>query len=216
MRPVGRTSMGRAVAAVTSSPFGIGPGRFHYADEAQDVDTVYLGTFRSEIVHDVGGYDERELQWAAEDQELSFRLRRAGRRIHLDPSIRSAYFPRQNLSDLWCQYFNYGMCKASTLKKHQTLPYLRPLVPAAMVAGTAVYLTAVAVSRRPLWSLIPFLGYGAGAGLVAYRLSDEPGVAPHRAFGAIAICHWSYGFGFWAGVGRMLRGRSFDTRPGGN
>ena len=134
MRPVGTTSFGRAVAAVTSSPLGVGPGRFHYADEAGDVETVYLGTFDRRIVDEVGGYDETDLQWAAEDQELNYRLRLAGRRIHLDPSIRSWYFPRETPAALWRQYANYGMCKASTLKKHRTLPYWRPLAPALMVA----------------------------------------------------------------------------------
>ena len=32
---------------------------------------------------------------------------------------------------------------------------------------------------------------------------------------ALAICHWSYGLGFWAGIGRILRGKPFDTRPRG-
>ncbi len=135
MRAVGTTNFGRAVAAVTSSPFGVGPGRFHYATEATDVETVYLGVFDRRIVEEVGGYDETDLQWAAEDQELAYRLRRAGRRIRVDPSIRSWYFPRQTPEALWRQYVNYGMCKASTLAKHRTLPYWRPLAPAIMVAG---------------------------------------------------------------------------------
>jgi glycosyltransferase involved in cell wall biosynthesis len=71
MRPVGTTAFGRAVARVTASPFGVGPGRFHYATEAQDVETVYLGTFDKEIVDEVGGFDDTELQWAAEDAELT-------------------------------------------------------------------------------------------------------------------------------------------------
>lgn len=47
MRPVGLTSFGRAVAAVTSSKIGVGPGRFHYAEVAQDVETVDPGNIRS-------------------------------------------------------------------------------------------------------------------------------------------------------------------------
>ena len=95
MRPVGTTAFGRAVAAVTSSPLGVGPGRFHYAEEAQDVETVYLGTYRRTALHEVGGCDETALQWAAEDQELNFRLRLTGGRIRLDPSIRSCVLPPQ-------------------------------------------------------------------------------------------------------------------------
>jgi glycosyltransferase involved in cell wall biosynthesis len=215
MVPVGANVFGRAVAAVTSSPFGIGPGRFHYATETTDVETVYLGTFDRRIVFEVGGYDEVELQWAAEDQELAFRLRRAGRRIHLDPAIRSWYVPRDSAKALWRQYSNYGMCKASTLRKHRTLPYWRPLVPAAMVAAAASWTLLFAARDRWLVALAPMIGYGVGAGAVAMRIGDQPGVAPHRAFLALSVCHWGYGLGFWRGVGRILTNRPFDHRPKG-
>lgn len=219
MRPVGQTSFGRAVATVTSSPFGVGPGRFHYVDggaeQAEDVDTVYLGTFHREIVEEVGGYDTEELQWAAEDQELNYRLRKSGRRIRLDPRIKSWYFPRQDPPALRRQYFNYGVCKASTLKKHRTLPYWRPLVPAAMVAGSLATTALGVALRKPVLAVAPYVGYAAGASAVGYQLSDDPGVAPHRATAALALCHWSYGFGFWSGIGRILRGKPFDTRPVG-
>jgi len=213
MRPVGTTSFGRAVAAVTSSPFGVGPGRFHYSTTAEDVDTVYLGTFRKSIVFDVGGYDEVDLQWAAEDQELNHRLRGAGRRIRLDPRIRSWYFPRSSSRALWRQYFNYGVCKASTLNKHRTLPHWRPLVPAAMVAASTVAIAGGVALRRPLVALAPLVAYSTGTAAVAYKLSDNPGVAPHRAALALGTCHWAYGLGFWSGVGRIVRRKPFDSRP---
>ena len=213
MRPMGTTAFGRAVARVTSSPFGVGPGRFHYATEPQDVDTVYLGTFDKAIVREVGGYDEVELQWAAEDAELNYRLRRNGRRIRLDPRIRSAYFPRETPRSLARQYFNYGLCKASTLRKHRTLPYWRPLAPALMVAGVAAWTVAAAVGGRRVLVILPAIGYAGAAGVLGYRLADDPGVAPHRAAGALAICHWSYGAGFWAGIVRIVRGKPFDSRP---
>lgn len=213
MRAVGLTTFGRAVAAVTSSPFGIGPGRFHYGTVAQDVDTVYLGTFDRRHVWEVGGYDEVRLQWAAEDQELNYRLRRAGHRIRLEPSIRSWYFPRQDPRGLARQYFNYGMCKASTLKKHGNLPAWRPLAPAGLVAATLAWSLASLLARRPRASAVPAAAYLCGAAAVAGRLGRDPGVAPHRALGALAVCHWAYGLGFWSGVGRIVRGRPFDSRP---
>ncbi len=213
MRPVGRTAFGRAVAAVTTSPVGIGNGRFHYAEEAQDVETVYLGTYRKSAVEAVDGWDETELQWAAEDQELHYRLRLEGRRIRLDPGIRSSYFPRQTPSALWRQYVNYGLCKASTLKKHRTLPYWRPLAPAALLAGTAAAVAVGVATRRPAVAVAPVVAWSGLAGVAAARMGEDQGVAPHRAFAALAICHWGYGLGFWRGIGRILSGRSFDTRP---
>jgi glycosyltransferase involved in cell wall biosynthesis len=216
MVPVGRTAFGRAVAAVTTSPFGVGPGRFHYSEEATDVETVYLGTFDRRIVEEVGGYDAHEIQWAAEDQELAFRLRKAGRRVRLDPTIRSWYFPRESPRELWRQYANYGMCKASTLKKHRQLPYLRPLAPAALVAIVTATSVGGATRRRWIIAGTPLLAYLAGAGAVAGRLSRDPGVAPHRAFMALSICHWAYGLGFWRGIGRILANRPFDSLPKGS
>jgi GT2 family glycosyltransferase len=216
MRPVGTTTFGRAIAAVTSSPFGVGPGRFHYADRAQEVETVYLGVFRRDTAVAVGGFDEQELQWAAEDQELNYRIRKAGGQIWLDPSIRSVYFPRETPRALWRQYVNYGVCKASTLNKHGTLPYWRPLVPAAMVAGAAVLAGVGVVARRPLVAVAPQVTYMVGATAVAIRLSRSRGVATQRALGALAICHWGYGLGFWWGIGRIVTGRPFDTRPRGH
>ena len=205
MVPVGRNSFGRAVAAVTSSPVGVGPGRFHYATEEQDVETVYLGAFDRRIVADVGGYDAEHIQWAAEDQELNFRLRRAGRRIRLVPAIRSQYFPRDTPKALWRQYFNYGMCKASTLAKHRTLPYWRPLAPAILVAGLAGSLIT--------GHLLPTVAYGVGSGVVTARLVHGAGAATHHRVLVVWICHVAYGLGFWAGVGRILRGVPFDVRP---
>ena len=213
MRPIGVTQFGRAVAAVTSSPFGVGPGRFHYSEVAQDVDTVYLGAYRRATVQDVGGYDDEKLQWAAEDQELNYRIRRAGGRIVLDPSIRSSYFPRQDLRSLLRQYHNYGLCKASTLAKHKTLPYWRPVAPGAMVGGMAIWASWFGLHRRPAVAAGPLFAYTAGAGVLALRMSKGPGLAPHRLLAALAICHWGYGAGLWRGVGRIVTGRPFDQRP---
>jgi glycosyltransferase involved in cell wall biosynthesis len=212
MRPVATTSFGRAVAAVTSSPFGVGPGRFHYSEEVSDVDTVYLGCFRRSTLEGLGGYDEDRLQWGAEDHELNFRLRQAGGRIVLDPSIRSWYFVRETPRRLARQYFNYGIGKASTLAKHGGLPTWRPLAPAALVATSAVL---GVVGRGRLRVAVPVLHTFACVG-VALKLSKDPDVDPRRALVAIQTCHWAYGAGFWVGVARLFRDRPFESRPRGH
>ena len=212
MRAVGTTNFGRAVAAATSSPFGVGPGRFHYSRRREEVDTVYLGCWKRATLVEFGGYDESRLQWAAEDQELNFRLRRAGKTIVLDPDIRSWYFPRDNVRSLWRQYANYGVAKASTLAKHRSLPTWRPLAPAALVGAS---LLAFLLGRGPARFAIPAV-HAAAAATVAGRAARDPGVAPHRAFMAIEVCHWSYGVGFWAGVARIVRRRSFVNAPKGH
>lgn len=215
MRPIGTNPFGRAVAAVTTSPLGVGPGRFHYSEVLEEVETVYLGIFDKAFVLAVGGYDETNLQWAAEDQELNFRIRKAGGRIVLDPRIRSTYFPRNTPRALARQYHNYGMCKASTLKKHRILPYWRPLAPALLVLMSIVWVV-LSVLVGCVWvAPLPFAAYVLAATLVGIRMSTERGVTPHRVAIALSICHWCYGVGFWRGIGRIVTRREFDSRPKG-
>jgi len=213
MRPAGTTPFGKAVAAVTTSPLGVGPGRFHYSEKLEEVETVYLGIFDKAFVQKVGGYDETTLQWAAEDQELNFRIRKAGGRIILDPRIRSTYFPRSTPKALARQYHNYGMCKASTLKKHRTLPYWRPLAPALMVLVVFVWVIG-SIGLGAIWMTpVPFLLYTVAALVIGDRMRRESGVSRCRIALALAICHWCYGFGFWRGVGRIVINRKFDSKP---
>lgn len=213
MVPVGANALGRAVAAVTTSPLGVGPGVFHYARERSEVDTVFLGCWWRETLVEIDGWDDEHLQWAAEDHELNFRLRRQGGRILVDPAIESRYFPRDTWRSLARQYANYGTGKVSTLAKHRALPTWRPLAPATLVAGSAGAVVAGVVARRPGMALAPFVVYGAGALVAGLSVSKEPGVAAPRAVGVLAVCHWSYGYGFWRGVARVLLRQGFDARP---
>jgi len=215
MRPIGTNPFGRAVAAVTTSPLGVGPGRFHYSEVLEEVETVYLGIFDKAFVLAVGGYDETNLQWAAEDQELNFRIRKAGGRIVLDPRIRSTYFPRNTPRALARQYHNYGMCKASTLKKHRILPYWRPLAPALLVLMSIVWVVLSVLVGCAWVAPLPFAAYILAATLIGIRMSTERGVTPHRVAIALSICHWCYGVGFSRGIGRIVTRREFDSRPRG-
>jgi cellulose synthase/poly-beta-1,6-N-acetylglucosamine synthase-like glycosyltransferase len=212
MRPAGTTRFGHAVAAVTSSKIGMGGGAFHWTTERRDVDTVFLGCYRTHTLRDLGGWDESNLQWAAEDHELNFRLTQRGGRIVCDPSIVSSYCPRETPAGLWRQYFNYGVGKVSTLRKHRSLPTSRPLAPAALVGALAGGAVVAAVTRRPV-AAAPALVYTGAASVAAARLARTSRSDTARCLAALAICHIAYGAGFWSGVGRVARGRPFDRLP---
>lgn len=213
MRPKGTTPFGEAVAVVTSSPLGVGPGKFHYATELQEVETVYLGIFRKDEVNKVGGYDEVNLQWAAEDQELNYRIRKNGGRIILDPEIHSVYFPRSTPKALAKQYFNYGLCKASTWKKHRTLPYWRPLAPFLLVNFLSLSLLLGVLLRSVLIAFAPAVLYCAG--IIASALFVKRGnVNIKSVIVAFLTCHVSYGFGLTKGILKIVARKDFDNKPG--
>ncbi len=204
MRPEGETPFGEAVALATTTPIGVGPGRFHYSEEEEWVDTVFLGSFRRSDILALGGYDDRRIRPAGEDHELNFRITKSGGKILLDPTIRSVYHPRSTASSLWKQYHNYGQGKVSTLRLHHALPTWRPIAPTLFVVGLLL---------GPLWwqfdpTRVAYIGaliaYSALIALTALVKSRfRPGLAV-RTIAAIVIMHLSYGLGVLRGLGKIL------------
>jgi len=212
MVPVGDSSFGRGVAAATTSPLGVGPGKFHYSAERCEVDTVFLGCWWRERLFDLGLFDETNLQWGAEDHELNLRLRARGGRIVLDPSIVSHYFPRPDPRGLARQYYNYGLAKTSTLKKHHRLPTWRPLPALALVVTSA----AALLFGRGWWRLAPPAAHGVAVGVASARISATRSEPVRMTAAAMWITHWCFGCGLISGLWRIVRGKPFDSRPRGH
>jgi GT2 family glycosyltransferase len=201
MHPVGTSTFGRAVAAVTSSALGM-PGRFHYATTRIDTDHVYLGMWKRSTLVEVGGFDTQHFPFWGEDFELSYRIRRGGGRVVCDPAVRSDYTPRQTPTGLWRQYRHYGLAKASSIETHRALPSWRPVAPAALVALTIIGLLTGRTWRQRL--ALPAL-HALGCGVVAHRVSRQESSDVLRSALVQEICHWSFGLGFWGGIVRLVR-----------
>jgi glycosyltransferase involved in cell wall biosynthesis len=198
MSPVGRSDFGRAVASAMESPLTMGPGRFHHALDREEVDTVYLGAFRREQFEDLGGFRPFP-SGSSEDADFYFRWRRRGGRVYVDPSIVSAYSPRDRPSDLWRQYFRYGMGKAEMLWRNGSFPSWRPLAPLALVLGV-VLLGVVGVVTGTWWPLLVLVGLWLLLLIWVALRADQP--APGVVLAA-GIMHLAYGLGeIWG----LLRG----------
>lgn len=202
MRPKGLTKFGEAVALATTTPIGVGPGRFHYSEEREFVDTVYLGAFRRSDIVGVGGYDERSL-WS-EDHELALRLTDVGGKILLDPQIRSTYFPRSSVRRLSRQYRRYGIGKTTTLRKHGKLPTWRPIAPTVLVAILAIAVVGLLFPPTRLLAAVVIGGYFVGIGVAAAVVARGRPAMTWRVFVAFATMHLSYGVGFWWGLVRPI------------
>ncbi len=202
MTAVGGGVLGDAVARVTSSRFGVG-SYFHFGTEECEVDTVYLGMWPRDVFARIGLFDEELVR--NQDDELNYRLRKAGGRIVLNPAIQSRYQNRQSFRHLAKQYFQYGMYKVRVLQKHPRQMSWRHFVPPLFVLGLA----AMAV-LAPFYTPAAVLG-GAGAvaylvaiGLLAANLSARDGFrAWAAAWAGFAIVHFSWGAGFLIGIVRF-------------
>jgi GT2 family glycosyltransferase len=208
IRPRGQGWMARAIARAASHPLGAGDARYRIQGAPGEVDTVPFGAFRREWIERVGPFDESLL--TNEDYEFNYRLRKAGGKVWFDPTIRSTYFARTTLSELWSQYARYGYWKARMLVRHPGSLRWRQALPPVFVALTVVGLGASLWWPPARWLLgIQWLAYGVilgGAGLMgAIRHKDAPLIAGLPA--AWLTMHFAWGLAFWWGVVEGVLGR---------
>ncbi len=214
MTAVGEGAFGRAVAAATSSRFGVGGARFHYSDREEWVDTVYLGAWPRAVFARVGLFDEELVR--DQDDEFNYRLRAAGGRILLTPAVASRYAVRGTPRALFRQYFQYGFWKVRVLQKHAAQMRPRQFAPPLFVlalllaAALALAVPAAPAARAPLAAL-------ATAYLAADLVAATVEARRQRANPALLalvfpILHVAYGTGFLAGLVRFA-GRWGNAAP---
>ncbi len=209
-RAMGRTGVGRAFAVASSSRFGAGDARFRYSKSEAWVDTVYMGAFRRSVFDKVGGFDEELLR--NQDDEFNLRVRRAGGRVFLDPSIRSTYRPREKLGELWDQYFGYGLFKVLVIRKHSRISSWRQLVPAAFVLALVASVVVATATRIPPIAAIVAGPYVIAVVVMSFWLGRRDPESVILLQAVFPIMHFAYGLGFLAGLWRWRR-RSAVVQP---
>ena len=198
---VATTPVGRAIASVMSSPFGVGGSAFRtVTDKTMLVDTVPFPAYTRRAIDVAGPFDEELVR--NQDDEYNYRLRKLGARILLAADVTSDYYSRTSLRSLWRQYYQYGYYKVRVMQKHVLQMQPRHFVPPAFVLFLlgGLLLSAVSVWALRLWLL----------GLLAYVLATLVAtVVTIRRTGwhrpvllpvAFVILHLSYGWGFLVGL----------------
>ncbi len=200
-RPMGLGYVDGAIALAYQSRFAAGDAAFRYANNERWVDTVYLGAWRTDTLRRLGGMNEGWL--VNEDYELNYRLRRAGGRILLSPTIRSRYWVRPSLPALARQYFRYGLWRARTFIVHPGSLRPRQLAAPLLVIALAAS-AALASSHGRLAMMVPLLYLSAS--LFASALASARGGV--RFFPMLPLVfvtiHLAWGSGFLAGLLRWL------------
>lgn len=223
MNAVGNNPFGKAIALATSTPFGIGGGRFHYSDEEEWVDTVYMGAWPRRVFDRIGPFDEELVR--DQDDEFNYRLRAAGGKILLSPKIKSEYTVRSSPSALWRQYYQYGFWKVRVLQKHPLQMSLRQFVPPLFVLALLISFTFAAPSLAPgvfrliphtwylildTWYLVPGTYLLANLTASLWTVINKARTTHYSPFSILhsllflplvfAILHLSYGSGFLIGL----------------
>ncbi|MCX6544316.1 MAG: glycosyltransferase family 2 protein [Acidobacteria bacterium] len=197
--PGADTLVAEAIARAGSHPAGAGDAAYriaHATTARQEVDTVPFGCYRKTLWTELGGLNEDLL--TNEDYEFNYRVRASGRRVILDPAIRSRYFARATFGALARQYFRYGWWKVAMLRQHPASLRWRQAVPAAFVAaliGLSLLAAVSQVARMGLAGLLAiYVAVLALAGADAARKAGKWRLLPSlmAAFATIHLC-WGSG-----------------------
>ncbi len=160
IRAGAKTWVAESIAVAAAHPLAVGDALYRHTKQAAEVDTVPFGAFRRSLVDRIGKFDESLL--ANEDYEFNARIRKAGGRIWLDPSIRSVYFARATLTELARQYWRYGFWKQRMLRRYpNTLRWRQALPPLFVMSLLGLALASI---------FIPFIKYILFGELVVYIL----------------------------------------------
>jgi glycosyltransferase involved in cell wall biosynthesis len=158
IHPGADTWIAKSIAVAAAHPLGVGDALYRHAKQAAEVDTVPFGSFRRTLIEKVGFFDEGLL--TNEDYEFNARVRKAGGKIWLDPSIRSIYYSRGTLWDLIRQYWRYGFWKWRMLRRYPaTLRWRQALPPLFVLSLIALIVLSI---------FIPFTRMMLAAELVIY------------------------------------------------
>ena len=191
----------RAIAAATSSPFGVGNSRHNYADQAQLAETVFPGMWPRSVLDRIGPFDEELVR--NQDDELSYRIRRAGGRIWYEPAIQVAYVPRDSIGALFSQYRQYGFWRIRVLRKHPEALQVRQLIPPLWVASLLLGLVGAAMGSRLRFLLVPSIGAYLAIMVATLGRGQPAQDGPLRVIAAASM-HLGYGLGMLHGAWRVV------------
>lgn len=200
MRSTGETNFQIAVARATATPFGIGDSSFHDDQFEGYVDSVYLGAWKRNIFVDTGYFDTDMIR--NQDDEFHYRAAGKGKKIYLDPTIKSWYYPRGTVASLFRQYYQYGLFKPMVLRKVSSGLRIRHLIPSCFVG----YLIVLIVCFNFPVFYIPLLLYILMD--LYFSISKSLNMAVGLSMLIVyPILHISYGIGFIAGLITLGLGR---------
>ncbi|MGB9859825.1 MAG: glycosyltransferase family 2 protein [Moorellaceae bacterium] len=195
----------RAISTVLTSPFGIGNSYFRLVTSGvREVDTVAYGAYRREVFEKVGVFDERLIR--NQDIEFNYRIRKAGYKILLDPSVEVYYYPRRSLAAFCKQNFGNGFWNIITWKLVPGSLSWRHFVPLVFVMSLVILgVTSLGVSLSRL-----LLSLEVGTYMFINTLETVRIAVTHRkpsllfTFLVFPALHLSYGIGSIWGVLSVL------------
>jgi len=190
-----------------TSMFGSGIARYRNEGEKREyVRTVGLACYKREVFETVGNFNEEIIR--AEDNELHYRVTKAGYKICFDPAIRADYLTRSTLGGMLKQKYGNGKWVGITaIAVSPGVFSIYHFVPFAFVCALllSAVLAVVGIALSSVFWAIPFFAVAGSYALVAVGLSVLSVRGKKKSFALLLpflffLLHCAYGVGTLVGV----------------
>ena len=203
-----KTAWGRAIALAMSHPLAMGDAlhRMGFLKEPREVETVYCGCYPRGVFRDIGLFNENLIR--TQDREFNERLRKAGGKVLLVPSVRAFYKPRSEIKS-HARWIFEGARWLFLANRYTSVPMikLRNWIPLGFVIYLVLALVAsVTAAIGDSWNIsllaAPLLIYFAiltmAGGIAAIRERALPLVVTFPT--VVFATHLAYGVGSLVGL----------------
>ena len=204
--PANDSTKAKAISLACRHPFGVGNSIFRTSTILQPVttDTVPFGFWRKEIFDSVGYFNEDLTR--NQDDEFNARTIQKGYKVYLVPELVVTYYARDTIAKTSQMFYQYGLFKPLVNKQLKRPATLRQFVPLTFLVGLVVGL--------PFVFLHPVILIIYCASILLYVLCLT-GIAVYYCNMYLPIVfvsiHFSYGFGYLVGIGKLLLKRPFNV-----
>jgi GT2 family glycosyltransferase len=188
----------KCIAAAMDTPFGVGMNNFRILKKSSYTDTVGTPMYPKEVFEKIGLFDETLVR--NQDDELNYRVTKAGGKLFLNVDMHIKYFVRANFKNLFKQYFQYGYWKVFVNRKHKVITTYRQLVPPLWILFLILGWTSFFILPVLGWIYVSLVGlYLLTALFYAIKKANPKSEFPILLY-TFFILHFSYGFGYLKGI----------------
>lgn len=198
----GDTSLkAKAIAMAMSNSFGVGSATYRTSVEQTEpfeVDTVPFGCYKKSVFEKIGLYDETML--CNEDNDFNDRLRKAGGKILLIPTLKIRYYARENYTKLWKMFWRYSFYMPYVNQKLGIRTRLSRYVPSAFALSLIIpTILGTKFKRLNYLSLLSLIAYFIASTIVAFKACKGNILLMFFTIAAFIVSHLAYGLGYLCG-----------------
>lgn len=195
---VGKNYISNAIALTFCSPYATGIAKSHNPSFSGYVSSVWGGFLTKKTLENIGGFDETFVR--NQDDELNFRLIKAGGKIYQSSKIRLKYYVRDSLWQLFKQYYQYGYWRIKFIQKHKQPASLRQIIPILFILAFMILGIGSIFNNLLFNILIIFLLIYLSIILMASSLAMDGKIKYFPILPIIFFCyHFGYGLGMIQG-----------------